>query len=295
VKKWIICIGLCCGLLVSAQVSVVVAGQSSHRVLVDRVKKAPRLRVLFIGNSYSYHIPKQFETLARGEGRKVEVKQVTKGGWTLKKHAASKVTLKKIANGHWDVVVLQEQSQIPSFQEDQRKKLMDPAVRTLVKSIRQANAIPVFFQTWGRKNGDKENAQTFPKDTYQAMQKRLIRGYSKAAEVGGGVWVVPVGQVWSEVRASRKGKGLYAKDGSHPAAAGNYLGACVFYVSFYDTLVKKPSQKIEGARQLAKAAGTAVCRTDLSSPSHSMRVSFLIGRQDHYHLQYKDTDHSSKK
>jgi len=265
-KKWIICIGLCWGLLASAQVSlgesVAVAGQSSHRVLVERVKKAPTLRVLFIGNSYSFHIPKQFEKLAHGEGRKIEVKQVTKGGWTLEKHAASKVTMDKIANGHWDVVVLQEQSQIPSFLEDQRKKLMDPAVRTLVMAIRKANAIPVFFQTWGRKNGDKENAKTFPQDTYQAMQKRLIQGYDKAAGVGGGAWVVPVGQVWSKVRASQNDKELYAKDGSHPAAAGNYLGACVFYVSFYDTLVKKPSQKIEGAQDLAKAAGTVACRTD---------------------------------
>jgi len=83
---------------------------SAHQALVTRVKQAETLRVLFVGNSYSFKIPKQFGQLARAEGRKLEVAQVTKGGWTLAKHAASEDTLQQIAHGKWDIVVLQEQS-----------------------------------------------------------------------------------------------------------------------------------------------------------------------------------------
>ena len=91
--------------------------ENPHAAVVDRVKKAKTLRVLFIGNSYSFQIPKVFEKLAKVEGKKVEVEQVTKGGWKLVKHAAAKQTLDKISDGKWDVVVLQEQSQLPSFRQ----------------------------------------------------------------------------------------------------------------------------------------------------------------------------------
>ncbi|NWK57283.1 hypothetical protein HW115_16800 [Verrucomicrobiaceae bacterium N1E253] len=231
-------------------------GRVLHQALVDRVKKAKPFRVLFVGNSYSFKIPKQFAKIAEAEGRNVEVSQVTKGGWTMKRHAKSEETLGRIGKGNWDVVVLQEQSQIPSFEEQQRKKLMDPAVKSLVKAIRDADAIPVLFLTWGRKDGDKANAKMFPSDSYQAMQQRLQHGYRQAAKAGGGVWVVPVGEVWSRVRKAGDDVGLYAKDGSHPAAAGNFLGACVFYSAFYDQEVKQTQSKVPKAKALKQAAAS---------------------------------------
>lgn len=231
---------------------------SAHRALVTRVKQAETLRVLFVGNSYSFKIPKQFGQLARAEGQKLEVAQVTKGGWTLAKHAASKETLNQIAQGKWDIVVLQEQSQIPSLPENQRVKMMDPAAKALASAVRKAKAIPVFFMTWGRKDGDKKNAQHFPDDTYTAMQNRLCQGYHKAATQADGAYIVPVGEVWSAVRAASKDALLYAKDGSHPGVGGNYLGACVFYCAFYDQAVTSAAEaKVADAEDLAQAACAA--------------------------------------
>lgn len=232
---------------------------SAHQAVVTKVKQAGTLHVLFIGNSYSFKLPKQFEKLAISEGQKLKVAQVTKGGWTLAKHAASKETLEQIAHGKWDIVVLQEQSQIPSLPESQRVKMMQPATKILASAVRKANAIPVLFMTWGRKNGDQQNAQYFPDDTYPAMQNRLSHGYHEAAKQAGNIYVVPVGEAWSVVRVPGKDAGLYAKDGSHPTARGDYLGACVFYSAFYDRAVTtSTSSKVMNASDLAKAARAAL-------------------------------------
>jgi len=232
-------------------------GNNPHAALVNRVKKAKTLRVLFVGNSYSFKIPKEFAKLAKSEGKGISVEQVTKGGWTLAKHAAAKETLDKISKGRWDVVVFQEQSMVPAFPEGQRSKQMDGPAKKLADAAREAKAIPVFFLTWGRKDGDKKNATAFPNDTYTAMQKRLIAGYKNAAAQAGGAYVVPVGEVWSMLRQMKKDEGLYSKDGSHPAKRGNYLGACVFYNALYNEEVKKVDGNVEGADDISSAATAA--------------------------------------
>ena len=232
-------------------------GNTAHATLADRVKKAKTLRVLFVGNSYSFKIPKVFESIAKAEGKSITVEQVTKGGWTLKKHANAKETLDKIAQGKWDVVVLQEQSQLPALPEPQRSKMMYPAAKKLADAIRSADAVPVFFLTWGRKDGDKKNAVAFPNDSYAAMQKRLIAGYKNAATHAGGAHIIPVGEVWSVLRQMKKDEGLYSGDGSHPAKRGNYLGACVFYNALYNERVKKKAAHIADSDKIRDVASMA--------------------------------------
>lgn len=233
------------------------ASKFPHAAVVDRVKKAKTLRVLFVGNSYSFQIPKVFATLAKEEGKSVEVRQATNGGWTLAKHAATHATLDYIATGKWDIVVLQEQSLVPSFPEGQRGPLMDAPAKALASAVRDAGAIPVFFLTWGRRDGDKINAKTFPNDTYEAMQKRLGIGYRKAAKQAGGAYLVPVGEIWKMTRTLGKDEGLYTKDGSHPGKRGNYLAACVFFSAFYNAQVSQKSEGIDGWEGLAASAATA--------------------------------------
>lgn len=228
--------------------------KQQHVAVIRRMAQAKVPRVLFLGNSYSFHCPKVFEKIAQSEGEKITVEQVTKGGWTLAKHAASQETLDKIKNGKWDVVVLQEQSQVPSFPEGQRSAQMYPAAKTLADAIRKAGAIPVMFVTWGRRDGDKQNAAQFPNDTFTAMQKRLTEGYQNAAKHSGGIHLIPVGPAWAKVREASLPKKLYANDGSHPAKQGNYLAACVFYSSLYNAEVKQPDKKMPDASKIIKQA-----------------------------------------
>ena len=207
---------------------------SAHQKLITKVQNTKTLRVLFVGNSYSFNVPKAFDTLAKKKGKTLQVEQVTHGGWTLGKHSQSPATLTKIKDGKFDIIVLQEQSLIPAFPEGQRNRMIEAPVKTLTKAIRDSGAIPVFYQTWGRKNGDKQNAKVFPNDTFAAMQKRLIAGYKHASKVGGGVHIVPVGEVWAKLKSDGKDHKLYTADGSHPAVNGTGLTAAAFFSAFYN-------------------------------------------------------------
>ena len=201
--------------------------------LRDRLDQSDEPRILFVGNSYSFKMPKVLARITKEKGRQVVVEGVTRGGWTLEKHARSKETLVRIREGEWDVVVLQEQSQRPSFSKAQRTKQMIPYVRILASEIRKAGALPVFFQTWGRRDGDRGNKESYPDDSFEKMQGRLITGYQEAAVAAGHALVVPVGEAWAKEMTKGSGKRLFAKDGSHPSAVGVELSARVFHAFFF--------------------------------------------------------------
>ncbi|MBT44185.1 MAG: hypothetical protein CL922_01845 [Deltaproteobacteria bacterium] len=209
------------------------AGEDSQAALQARLRKTEEPRILFVGNSYSFKVPGALARLAKEAKRKVIVEGVTKGGWTLQKHAGSEETLARIRGGKWDVVVLQEQSQLPAFNREQRNRKMIPPAQALVAEIRKMGAVPVFFQTWGRRDGDHRNAEAFPKDTFEKMQHRLVIGYREAAAAAEGALVVPVGEAWAREMKEGTGKRLFAKDGSHPSAAGVNFSAEVFKNFFF--------------------------------------------------------------
>src|SRR5262245_46359593 len=71
------------------------------------------LRVLFVGNSYTYenNLPFVFKALA-DPLRRVEVSMVAAGGATLRRHIDAGKVLKTIGSGDFDVIVAQEQSEL---------------------------------------------------------------------------------------------------------------------------------------------------------------------------------------
>lgn len=209
------------------------AGEDSQAALQARLRKTEEPRILFVGNSYSFKVPGALARLAKEAKRKVVVEGVTRGGWTLQKHAGSEETLARIRGGKWDVVVLQEQSQLSAFNKKQRNRKMIPPAQALVAEIRKMGAVPVFFQTWGRRDGDRRNAESFPDDTFEKMQERLVIGYREAASAAEGALVVRVGEAWAKEMKEGTGKGLFSKDGSHPSGAGVNLSAGVFYTFFF--------------------------------------------------------------
>lgn len=183
------------------------------------------IAVFFIGNSYSFGVPKQFRKIAESRGRKLRVGHSTYGGWTLAKHAAHPLTLEKLRRGKWDVVVIQEQSLIPSRNERIRRKVMDPAVSLLVSEARAAGAVPLLYQTWGRRDGDPD----LPEDDFQSMNMRVRNGYRAASVNAGNVAIVPAGDAWEREFMAGRGKDLYVNDGSHPSSFGNEITAREFY------------------------------------------------------------------
>ncbi|MCP5546581.1 MAG: SGNH/GDSL hydrolase family protein [Akkermansiaceae bacterium] len=218
-KRWVSCV-------VGAWLLVSCGAMSPRWKPVEKVVvPEPREgvpRVLFVGNSFSFGVPRVVAEESIREGSRWDVGRVTRGGWTLEKHVENPETLAAIRNGKWDVVVLQEQSRIPSVPW-QRKTRMIPAARKLAAEVRAAGAVPVFYQTWGYRGGDEWRKG----DDFAAMNARLREGYGEAGETLG-MQVVPVGDAWErEVRAGRGGR-LFDADGKHPSEAGDEVTARVF-------------------------------------------------------------------
>jgi hypothetical protein len=174
--------------------------------------------------------------IASSMGDTLWVDSSTPGGATLSVHAqANSQSLQKINEKEWDFVVIQAQSQEPSVHPLQVQQQTYPYAEQLVDSIESNYSCtePLFFMTWGRKNGDQMNAQNYPPiATYLGMQQRLREsylemGYSLNASVA------PVGMAWKKSINDNPDFELYTPDESHPSLAGSYLSACVIYTSMY--------------------------------------------------------------
>jgi hypothetical protein len=191
------------------------------------------LHVLFVGNSHTHRndMPDMVRRLARaaGERRRFQPVMEAPGGERLKDHWDHGRVAQLLDKDHWDYVVLQEQQQFLSFSRRQRARDTDPYARRLVAEVRSAEATPLFYQTWARKDGDRVNV---PRDTYRAMQARIRQGYRDLAEELA-VAVVPVGDAWEQALEQSPPLNLWDDDGYHPNRKGSYLAACMFYAVFY--------------------------------------------------------------
>jgi hypothetical protein len=186
------------------------------------------LHVLFIGNSYTFvnDLPATFAKLACFGGHKVETGMAAVGGWTLGDHLASAQTLDQLKPQKWDVVILQEQSEIPAIPAA-RLQSMYPAARQLVAKIKAIGAQPLFFLTWGHRDGMAD----FGIKNFSDMQAQLDVGYKDIADELH-VTVVPVGYAWLKARI-QSNLNLWQDDGSHPNESGTYLAASVFYATLF--------------------------------------------------------------
>jgi len=216
-------------------------------------------RIFFIGNSYTFYndLPGLVDSIANNQGNDVVSGSSTPGGAQLVQHVSNSTTLNGIRQGNWDFVVIQEQSQKPSFPDAQVATDVYPYAEQLNDTIEQYNPCgeTAFFMTWGRKNGDQQNCQFFaPLCTYEGMQNRLRKAYLQMATDNAAI-CSPVGAVWSVVRDSFPAIELYTADESHPSYAGSYLTACTFYaalfrepvssVTYYGSLADSTAQRIQ--------------------------------------------------
>ncbi len=206
-------------------------------ICVAVVGQSQPKRVLFIGNSYTYvnDLPKMVAEVAQSAGDSVIYDSNTLGGYTMQLHSSNAVTNEKIGIGNWDFVVLQEQSQLPSFEISQVEAEVFPFVQLLDNAINASNpcAETMFYMTWGRKNGDASNCAVWPPVcTYAGMDSLLRLRYNMMAENFDGV-LSPVGAVWHVIRDSFPSIELYQSDESHPSVAGTYAAACSFYTALF--------------------------------------------------------------
>lgn len=182
-----------------------------------------KLRVLFIGNSYTYFndLPGLVERLSAAD-RPIEARSVIEGGATLEQHWSVGLALKRIQQGGWDFVVLQEQSGRPVLD---RPRMFEYA-SAFDAEIKKHGGRTVLFLTW-------------PRQSRPELQPQITQAYEQLARELGAE-VAPVGPAWQKVSQRNPNMELYLPDGAHPSLAGSYLGACVFLAVFYGDRPAKP-------------------------------------------------------
>ncbi len=169
------------------------------------------LKVLFIGNSYTYYheLPAVMARLGADAGWTVEAKHHTGGGYSLLRHVEEKKVFGVIAEKDWDFVVLQDHSMRPQKYPGK----LYAAARILDEKIRAQGARTVFYMTWAREYDP-------------GMIRALTDVYGRAARELDAV-LVPVGKAWADA-VKRTEVDLYTDDGSHPNQHGTYLTALMF-------------------------------------------------------------------
>ncbi len=183
----------------------------------------PAVRVLFIGNSYTYYndMPLMMADIAQANGVEVEVTVIAKGGYFLSQHAGSAAVQDAIGSENFDIIVLQEQSIAPAEPNRFETDTM-PAIRRFSSLTAESPARVILFQTWGHRDGNPISGHR----SYESMQGDLILAYATmATEIDGDV--APVGSMWWRARTTLPDVTLHAPDGSHPTAEGSYLAAAV--------------------------------------------------------------------
>jgi len=174
-------------------------------------KQVAPLKILFVGNSFTSFnggINKQIE----GMVPLTETFLIAPGGFNLKNHWNGEAR-KKIQEGKWNYVVLQEQSQLPVVNQGmffQYAKLLD-------QEIRKAGAKTVFLMTWERPDSV----------SYRVTTENLVKSYREIGRQTGAM-VAPAGSVFAMSIKRRPNLSLYGNDG-HPTIQGTYLAACVLY------------------------------------------------------------------
>ena len=188
------------------------------------------MKVLFIGNSYTYYndMPKLFETLARENGKEISVDSVTKGGRKLYENLDPcdenhKIILNLTDAGRYDALILQENSLYPIKDFSAFLKGAEELI-SLVGAERN-----ILYATWGRKDG----SSTLPELslTSAKMTDILHEKYSAAAEKLGAS-VSPVGLTFKALCEAMPTLELYNPDKSHPS----YLGSAVAALCHYKTV-----------------------------------------------------------
>jgi hypothetical protein len=190
------------------------------------------IRILFIGNSYTYfnNLPELLTQLAASDkkAKTIEADMHVRGGATLKQLWEEGLALKRIKQGRWDYVVLQEQSLLPISDS----ATMHKYARLFDAEIKQSRARTIFYLTWSRQN--KPETQQALAYAYLTISKEL------------GALVAPVGIAWQNALDSNRRLGLHLPDLSHPTPAGSYLAACVFYAVIFEKTPENLTGRIVG-------------------------------------------------
>lgn len=193
--------------------------------------------VLFLGNSLTYTgngVHNDLRSIAASLGDDLFVDANNVGAATFRSHSVNATSLAKISSRQWDFVVLQGQSQEPSFPPQQVAEETYPYAKILSDSVHNNSPCTqlLFFMSWGRPAGDQNNCASYPEIcTFDGIQQRLRQSYLEMA-ADNDAWAVPCGIAFADIFHNHPDINLFSDD-IHPSPAGTYLAACTFYAAIF--------------------------------------------------------------
>jgi hypothetical protein len=279
----------------------------SDNVTGNNSTTTPSAEVLMYGNSYTAAngLNGLLQALLREVGD-ANVSANAGGGMTLEGHRA-KVNASgdawntSLSNQAWDLVVLQDQSQIPGFPRTQSEWIdsRDAAV-ALGERVEDEGADLMLMMTWGRRSGDSMNTARFP--NFTAMNNHLFQGYLDyadnvtAAHPTAAVYVAPVGLAFAKIHDDLQTAGtdpdqtgtlfhdLYTNDGSHPSIHGSYLAAATLHAAIHGgspvglTLPSGINASAGQTLQMAAAHAVFNATLDVDLPLDVQRNGHVLNR-----------------
>jgi len=195
-------------------------------------------RVLFIGNSLTYanDMPWMVQALAKAAGETLDVAMVAFGGANLEDHWNQGEAPRRIAEGGWNVVVMQQgPSSVPANRENMREYAQRFAER-----IQEVGARPAMYMVW-------------PDTSRFAFFDQVRESYTLAAADVGGM-LFPAGEAWRAALRRDPHAPLYRRDGLHPSPTGSYAAA----LSIFGVLYGRPLAGLPARLRLRKGAAIQV-------------------------------------
>lgn len=179
-------------------------------------------RILFVGDSFTGTnggLENYVRELAASATppKKLQADENTQGGATLKIQQGRPSVHDDIRDGHYDVVVLQDD--IPELTEHS----LDPFFKNaelFVEEIRQAGSQPLLFMAWPY---ERLNWVTLDEiaSAHQKISKKL------------NVPVAPVGVAFQKAEEQRPSLNMLGDDKEHETIHGTYVAACVIYATLF--------------------------------------------------------------
>ena len=228
----------------------------------EKVEEDKMLNILFLGNSLMYYndMPELFAQIAKANGKKVNVKSVTKGSATISDFANERTevgaqAIPLLKNNPWDLVIIEPSRRISPYENSVKEAELESA-RKIRELARAAGGDILLYSVWGNNNGTVvEYKATSPISMVEVSSHAMGRkphtkfmhevNLELAAALGG-VKVAPAGYAFENCIAKHD-YNLYHSDERHPSPIGSYLAAAVIYATVFEEKVEKILYAISAA------------------------------------------------
>ena len=206
------------------------------------------LNILFLGNSLMYYneMPELFATIAKANGKEVNVKSVTKGSATISDFAdesteVGKQAIPLLKNNKWDYVIIEPSRRISPY-ENTVKDAELASAKKIQELAKAAGGDVLLYSVWGNNNGNVIEYKAVTPINMPEVASHLMGRKSHTAFMHGvnlefaaalGVKVALAGYAFENCIAKYPEFNLYHSDERHPSPIGSYLAAAVIYTTVF--------------------------------------------------------------